>query len=97
MEDTFEKRVRAAANAAWWTILVGLIFLAFQWIAYLIVMAAHPALLLRLWGPETTWPFVQTVWFFGIAVFKLFLGMLALVALWLTVWAQQLRKQMPGQ
>jgi hypothetical protein len=96
MGDIFEKRVRSAAIAAWWAILIGVIFFTLQWVAYLIVMSMHPKLLLILWGPETTWPFVQTVWFFGSAVFKLFLGMLALVALWLTLWARQLRKQMPG-
>jgi hypothetical protein len=92
MEDIFEKRVGSAAIAAWWTILVGVIFLVLQWIAYLIVMSTHSALLLALWGPDANWPFVQTVWFWGMAAFKLFLGILALMALWLSLWARRLRK-----
>lgn len=41
---------------------------------------------------DVSWAFVQTVslWFMG--VFKLFMWFLFLVALWLTLWARQLRK-----
>ncbi len=94
MEETFEKRVRAAGAAAWWTVLIGIIVVAIQWFAYLAVVALQPAWFLRLWGPGVTWPFVQTVWFWGTAVLKLFLWVLAVVALWLTLWARQLRKRM---
>jgi len=40
MEDIFEKRVRAAAIAAWWTILVGVILLVLQWIRTLTINLA---------------------------------------------------------
>jgi hypothetical protein len=46
-----------------------------------------------MWGQgDVSWAFVQTVslWFMG--VFKLFMWFLILVALWLTLWARQLRK-----
>ena len=95
MDEIFEKRVSAAAVAAWWTILVGVIFLLVQWIAYLIFTTAQPAWLLSLWGPGTTWPFFQTVWFWATAGFKAFLWVLTVLALWLTLWARQLRKRMP--
>jgi hypothetical protein len=97
MEDIFEKRVRAAAIAAWWTILVGVIFLVLQWILYLVFMSVHPAWLLWLWGPDSSWPFVQTVWFWAVALIKAFLWMLAVIALWLTFWSRKLRKQTPRQ
>jgi hypothetical protein len=44
------------------------------------------------WGQNITWDFMQTVshWFLG--VFKLFLWFPFLAALWLTLWARQLRK-----
>ena len=97
MEDIFEKRVRAAAIAAWWTILVGVVFLVLQWILYLVFMSAHPVWLLWLWGPDASWPFVQTVWFWAAALFKAFLWMLAVIALWLTFWSRKLREQTPRQ
>jgi hypothetical protein len=42
-------------------------------------------------GQDVSWDFMQTMslWFLG--VFKLFLWFLVLVALWLTLWARQLR------
>ncbi len=97
MEDILGVRVRAAAKAAWLTILIGFVFLVLQWILYLVLMSSHPALLLWFWGPGTSWSFVQSVWFWGALVFKLFLGMLALIALWLTLWGRQLRRRTLGQ
>ena len=96
MNDAFEKRVRAAAVAGWWTLLVAVVFLTLQWFAYLAIMSAKPAWLLTLWGPDVSWSFVQNVWFWGTAIFKLFLWLLALVVLWLTLWARQLRKTSRG-
>jgi len=95
MEDIFEKRVRAAAIAAWWTLLVGAVFLALQWVLYRVFMSVHPAWLLWLWGPDASWQFVQTVWFWATAFFKALLWMLAVMALWLTFWSKKLRKQAP--
>jgi hypothetical protein len=50
-------------------------------------------------GGEVSWALVQTVslWFLG--VFKVAVWLLILTALWLTLWARQLRKpdrQGPG-
>ena len=94
MNDVFEKRVRGAAVAGWWTLLIAIGFVLIQWIGYRLLMSARPAWLLSLcWGPDTTWSFVQTVWFWGIAIMKICIWPLALVTLWLTLWARQLRKQ----
>jgi hypothetical protein len=97
MDDVFEKKVRAAAVAGWWTLLIALGFLVFQWGFYLFAMCARPAWLLSLWGPGTDWPFVQTVWFWGTAILKLCLWPATLVVLWLTLWARQLRKRAGGR
>jgi hypothetical protein len=97
MDDAFEKKVRAAAVAGWWTLLIALGFLVFQWGFYLFAMSARPAWMLALWGPDVRWSFVQTVWFWGTAIFKLCLWLATLVVLWLTLWARQLRKRAGGQ
>jgi hypothetical protein len=92
MSDPFEKKVRAAAVAGWWVVLGGYALLTLTWAVYLALVTTRPAWLLALWGQAVTWDFMQTVslWFLG--VFKLFLWFLFLVALWLTLWARQLRK-----
>ena len=92
MNDLLERRVRAAAAAAWWTVLVAFIFLIVQWILYLTFMSSRPSWLLWLWGPDVTWPFVRAVWFWAAVGIKAFLWILALAALWLTLWSRQLRK-----
>jgi len=94
MNDVLEKRVKAAAVAAWWIVLIAVGFIMVQWLLYLLVMSARPAWVLAWWGPGTTWTFVQTVWFWAIAVLKFFVWFLALAALWLTLWAKQLKKRM---
>ena len=70
MDDTFEKKVRAAAVAGWWVVLVAGAFMFLQWLVYLSVINARPAWVLSMWGPNFDWAFVQTVWFWAIAVFK---------------------------
>jgi hypothetical protein len=92
MNDVFEKRVRGAAVAGWWTLLIAVGFILLQWIVYLAVMAARPAWLLAMWGPDVDWAFVRTVWFWAIAILKFVVWLMALMAIWLTLWARQLRK-----
>jgi len=96
MNDVFEKRLRAAAVAGWWTLLIAGGFLLIQWIMYLLVTSARPPRLLWMWGPDTTWSFVQTVWFRSLAIAKICLWPFALATLWLTLWARQLRKRTSG-
>jgi hypothetical protein len=93
MNDPFEKKVRAAGVAAWWVVLIGYVLLTLVWLVYLVLIANRPAWLLAMWGPNVGWDFMQTVslWFMG--GFKLFLWFLLLTALWLTLWARQLRKR----
>jgi hypothetical protein len=92
MNETFEKRVRAAAVAGWWVVLIAVGFLTLQWVIYLVVMSTRPAWLLTMWGPGVDWPFVQGVWFWVMAAFKGFVWLMILAVLWLTLWARQLRK-----
>jgi hypothetical protein len=96
MNDAFEKKVRAAAVAGWWVVLVAIGFLTLLWLMYLAVMSTHPAWLLALWGPGVDWPFVQSLWFWVIVVFKFCVWWLVLAILWLSLWARQLRKQSGG-
>jgi hypothetical protein len=71
MNDPFEKKVRAAAVAGWWVILIGYVLLTFTWGVYLALVSARPAWMSALWGQEVSWDFMQVVslWFLG--VFKL--------------------------
>lgn len=90
--NDFEKKVRAAAVAGWWVVLIALAFLLILWIAYLIFIPARPAWLAAMWGPGMDWPFIQIVWFWGIFAFEFCWWLLVLAVLWLTLWARQLRK-----
>ena len=93
MSDTFEEKLRASAKAGWWTLLIGSAFLALQWIMYLVLTSSRPLWPLLFWGKGISWDTVQVVWFWGTAIFKFCLWLLALVVIWLTLWARQLRKQ----
>jgi hypothetical protein len=92
MNDLFEKKVRAAAVAAWWVVLIGYALLTLTWVVYLVLVSSRPAWMRAMWGPDVTWDFMQTMSLWFVGVFKLFLWFLFLVALWLTLWARQLRK-----
>lgn len=90
MDDGFRHKVRAAAGAAWWTVLIGAAFLAVQWVGYLVIMSAKPSLVLWLWGADATWDTVRVAWFDALIVAKLFMWPLVLLAVWLTLWARRL-------
>jgi hypothetical protein len=91
MNRDFEEKVRGAGVAGWWTVLVSAAIVTLQWLVYLLVMAWRPALVLSLWG-SSGWPEVQHVWLVGTAFLKIFVGCLAVVSLWLTLWARELRR-----
>ena len=92
MNDPLKKKVRTAAVAGWWVVLIGYALLTLTWAVYLALVSSRPSWMLAMWGQDVSWDFMQTVslWFLG--VFKLFLWFLILVVLWLTLWARQLRK-----
>ena len=50
MNEAFEKKVRAAAVAGWWVILIGYALLTLTWLVYLGVVTNRPAWLLAMWG-----------------------------------------------
>jgi len=96
MNDDFRNRVRAAAIAGWWTLLITVGFIILQWIIYLAVVSGRPTWFLSLLGPGFDWAFVQNVWFWAIALLKFILWLMGFVVIWLTLWARQLKKQTGG-
>jgi hypothetical protein len=90
MNDLFTKRVRAAAAAGWWTLLIFYCFLTLQWFLYLFIMSTHPSWMLKLMGDEVTWHTYQTLWIWGMVVFKLSILLMAVVVVWLTIWGRRL-------
>ena len=92
MNDSFESKVRCAAVSGWWTLLIAVVLFLIQWIVYLLWVPAQPAWLLTLWGPGATWEEVRNLWFGFLVFFKAFLLLVAVLLLWLTLWARQLRK-----
>lgn len=92
MHDEFERRVRAAAMAGWSVVFVGFTLLIASWIAFQFVVRTHPTWMMTMWGPGADWPLVQTVWFWGLALFKIIVWLMAMGALWLTLWAKELKK-----
>ena len=96
MNDVFQQRVRAAAVAGWWTVLIAVIFLASAWVVFLVLMSARPPWLQWLFGPGVSWDYVQNVGFWVVSIFKMCVWLMALVVVWLTLWANQLEKKSGG-
>lgn len=92
MATEFDRRVHGAAKAAWWTFVAAAAFVTVQWLGYLLLMSVKPAWVLVVLGPASTWDTVQSVWFSSLLVLKVTLWPVALAALWLTLWARQLRR-----
>jgi hypothetical protein len=50
MNDSFEKKLRAAAVAGWWVLLIAYALLTVSWLVYRVLLSARPAWLLTMWG-----------------------------------------------
>ena len=92
MVDEFAQRIRSAAISAWWTVLIAVIFVTLQWVAYLSFLSSKPDWLLTLWGPDMTWATVQSIWINMIALMKAFIWVMMLLAVWLSLWSRRLRR-----
>jgi hypothetical protein len=50
--------------------------------------------MLCLWGEGVTRPEIRTIiWLWAMTAYKLGIGMMLFVVIWLTLWARQLKKQ----
>ncbi len=92
MNDAFSERVRSAAVAGWWTIVIGLVWMGVAWVMYLGLLHAKPDWLITLWGGELMWDQVQSIMLSFLAVFKLMLWAAVLVTIWATLWSRRLRR-----
>jgi hypothetical protein len=93
MDEIFRGKVRAAAVAGWWTVLIAYCILLIQWLAYIIIMDRQPIGMQCLWGAGFTWSEIRTIWLWAMVAFKFVVGTMIFVALWLTLWARQLAKR----
>jgi hypothetical protein len=91
MNDVFERRVASAAVALWRAVLLDAGLLLVSGIAYFGIIHTRPAWYISLWGPEVSWASIQNVWLWSIVIIELMALQMAFVALWLTLWARQLR------
>jgi hypothetical protein len=92
MDEIFVIKVRAAAVAGWWTLLIAFCILLIQWFAYLLIMPRQPAGILCLLGNGATWPEIRTIWLWAMVAYKLCLAMLLFLVIWLTLWGKQLAR-----
>ncbi len=93
MDQIFTKKVRTAAVAGWWTLLIASCILLIQWLAYLLIMTKQPTGIVCLLGKGVTYPEIRTIWLWAMMAFKLGVGMMIFVVIWLTLWARQMAKR----
>jgi hypothetical protein len=96
MDLEFERKLRAAVSAGWRVLVIQVGLLTIVWVAYLGIIAARPAALLALWGPQVTWSTVATVSLVAIAVYKVSLWLQAALLAWAWMWASSLRRMREG-
>ncbi len=91
MESTLSRRVRTAAVAGWWTLLVAAAFATAAWLMFTGFMCRQPAWILKLWG-GVTYEGILPYALWAFTVYKVFIWMLLLVTVWLSLWARGLRR-----
>jgi hypothetical protein len=93
MDEMFIKKVRTAAVAGWWTVLIAYCLLLISWFIYLPIMKIQPEGMVCLLGKGVTWEEIRTIWLWGMVAYKLSVAMLLFVVIWLTLWAKKLAKK----
>lgn len=90
MEGSFHGKVRAAAIAAWWTLLVAVVVHIIQSVVCLVILHNHPAWLTAMLG-GITWDTLQTLILWVIVVLRITIWLMLIAAVWLTIWAAKLK------
>ena len=95
MNDLFTTRVKAAAAAGWWTVLIGIGFNVFLWLAFRHLSDARPQWILGLWGHGIDYDHLLAMFLRAIIVVRVLVWIMLMVTIWLSLWARQLRKRLP--
>ena len=94
MNDVFQQRVRAAADRR---MVDGAGRHLFSCLGLDRIPRSHVGSTRlgsnSLLGPGVSWEYVQNVGFWAISIFKMCIWLMALVVVWLTLWANQLEKR----
>ena len=94
MSDLRE-RVRSAAVAGWWTILIMMLWMTTGWLLWVFVLLpCKPDWILFLWGGEEflNWQRVYDTFFHFMVTWKLIMFVMMTVTIWLSLWARKLKK-----
>ena len=95
MSDQLATRVRSAATAGWWTILIAMIWMTAGWLLWVFwLLPCQPSWVITLWGGQEflNWQDVYNVFFAFMAAWKLMLFALVLATIWLSLWARKLKR-----
>jgi len=85
------RALRLATRAGWWTVLVGVLILAYGWLAGLIILKLQPDCLTTLWGGVDYGEF-RHVWIRFLAVFKFVLLLMVMALIWARIWTRSLMR-----
>jgi len=90
---SLSKRVGSAAIAGWWTVLIVATWMTVAWFVWLAILNAKPDWLLRLWGGgDLDFSTIRTIVLCFFTAFKLLLFVLVIMTIWLTFWANRLKR-----
>ena len=93
-EVTFEQGLKAAAGAAWRTVLIAAILLMVGWGMFSVWVHVRPDWVLHAWGAQDLgWKYVQQVGIMVMASLKVVWAAGAFLTLFLVLWAGRLRSQ----
>ena len=94
MEDAqFERRLKCAVSAGWWTALIGILWLVVGWLWWLVVLSVPAVQRFARWAwAVDDFNEMKGVVFLFFAAFKLILFVWILVVICLTIWHKKLSK-----
>ena len=92
MEMDLASKVRAAARAGWWTVILVSLIMTGAWFLAIAIVGAQPAWLGKIWPGEVDWDEIQALYVRFFAVFKMIVWTMIALTIWLTCWGARLRR-----
>ena len=86
MSEELRHIIIKAAEAGWWTVLLGAVWLTISWLIWRGILKAKPKWIQNLWGVDMDWKEIQSIMIIFMAVAKLILFVCILASIWLTLW-----------
>jgi len=92
MELDLAAKVRAAARAGWWTVILISLFMTGGWFLAIALLRAQPEWASTFWPGKVDWDEIRTIYIWAFGMMKMMVWLMVGLTIWLTFWGGRLKR-----